>query len=234
MPHTFFILCPLLFQAIIESQNKQLTVSDIYAWFQSTFGHFRQHNATWKVTRNTPNNSLTKTRNLCLQRCNNDRTLKLSCEVQWQWDSHILAALFQSLILFPFARVFLAALSTDKTVLVSYPTVRMSVVDSTMLMLNCSRQPFFEAPLVQGDPFRAATLFCWLWFGSSTITILPDLQLPKCRQQWLCCRVNKLALSQGLHVETKLRTLSHLRASLKPKNQSMSLSISLPIFSIVL
>ena len=85
-------------------------------------------------------------------------------------------------------------------------------------MLNCSRQPFFEARLVQGDPFRAATLFCWLWFRSSTITILPDLQLPKCRQQWLCCRVNKLALSQGLHVETKLRTLSHLRASLKPKN----------------
>ena len=48
--------CPLLFQAIIESPNNQLTLSDIYAWFQSTFGHFRQHNATWKVTRNLPHN----------------------------------------------------------------------------------------------------------------------------------------------------------------------------------
>ena len=68
LSHHFPFFCPLLFQAIIESPNKQLTLSDIYAWFQSTFGHFRQHNATWKVTRNTKpnNNSLTKTRNLCL------------------------------------------------------------------------------------------------------------------------------------------------------------------------
>ena len=50
--HTVSFFCPLLFQAIIESPNNQLTLSDIYAWFQSTFGHFRQHNATWKVTRN--------------------------------------------------------------------------------------------------------------------------------------------------------------------------------------
>ena len=69
LPSAFYpFFCPLLFQAIIESPNNQLTLSDIYAWFQSTFGHFRQHNATWKVTRNTKpnNNSLTKTRNLCL------------------------------------------------------------------------------------------------------------------------------------------------------------------------
>ena len=39
----------LLFQAIIESPDRQLTVNEIYTWFQNTFAFFRRNAATWKV-----------------------------------------------------------------------------------------------------------------------------------------------------------------------------------------
>lgn len=39
----------LLFQAIIESPDKQLTLNEIYNWFQNTFCYFRRNAATWKV-----------------------------------------------------------------------------------------------------------------------------------------------------------------------------------------
>ena len=38
------------FQAIIESQEKQLTLNEIYQWFMNTFAFFRKNQATWKVT----------------------------------------------------------------------------------------------------------------------------------------------------------------------------------------
>lgn len=38
----------LIRQAIIESPEKQLTASEIYKWFHSTFGYFRRNPATWK------------------------------------------------------------------------------------------------------------------------------------------------------------------------------------------
>ena len=37
------------FQAIIESTDKQLSLNEIYNWFQSTFAYFRRNAATWKV-----------------------------------------------------------------------------------------------------------------------------------------------------------------------------------------
>lgn len=37
------------FQAIIESPDKQLTLNEIYNWFQTTFCYFRRNAATWKV-----------------------------------------------------------------------------------------------------------------------------------------------------------------------------------------
>ena len=39
----------MYFQAIIESENKQLTLNEVYQWFQSTFAYFRRNEATWKV-----------------------------------------------------------------------------------------------------------------------------------------------------------------------------------------
>lgn len=36
-------------QAIIESPHKQLTLNEIYQWFQNTFAYFRRNEATWKV-----------------------------------------------------------------------------------------------------------------------------------------------------------------------------------------
>lgn len=38
-----------LFQSIIESPEKQLTLNEIYNWFQNTFCYFRRNAATWKV-----------------------------------------------------------------------------------------------------------------------------------------------------------------------------------------
>ena len=36
-------------QAIIESPHRQLTLNEIYQWFQATFAYFRRNEATWKV-----------------------------------------------------------------------------------------------------------------------------------------------------------------------------------------
>ena len=41
-----------LFQAIIESPDRQVTVNEIYNWFQNTFAFFRGNAATWKVKMN--------------------------------------------------------------------------------------------------------------------------------------------------------------------------------------
>lgn len=48
MPTLIFALC---LQAIIESPDKQLTLNEIYNWFQNTFCYFRRNAATWKVSR---------------------------------------------------------------------------------------------------------------------------------------------------------------------------------------
>jgi len=37
------------FQSIVESAEKQLSLNEIYNWFQSTFAYFRRNAATWKV-----------------------------------------------------------------------------------------------------------------------------------------------------------------------------------------
>ncbi|KAK3101504.1 hypothetical protein FSP39_004074 [Pinctada imbricata] len=43
-----FTYASLIRQAIIESPHKQLTLNEIYQWFQSTFAYFRRNEATWK------------------------------------------------------------------------------------------------------------------------------------------------------------------------------------------
>lgn len=43
-----FTYASLIRQAIIESENKQLTLNEVYQWFQSTFAYFRRNEATWK------------------------------------------------------------------------------------------------------------------------------------------------------------------------------------------
>lgn len=43
-----FTYASLIRQAIIESQHKQLTLNEIYQWFQTTFSYFRRNEATWK------------------------------------------------------------------------------------------------------------------------------------------------------------------------------------------
>ncbi|XP_052753117.1 forkhead box protein P3 isoform X2 [Galleria mellonella] len=43
-----FTYASLIRQAIIESPDKQLTLNEIYNWFQSTFCYFRRNAATWK------------------------------------------------------------------------------------------------------------------------------------------------------------------------------------------
>lgn len=43
------LLTLILFQSIIESPDKQLTLNEIYNWFQNTFCYFRRNAATWKV-----------------------------------------------------------------------------------------------------------------------------------------------------------------------------------------
>jgi len=42
------LFCCLL-QAIVESQEKQLTLNEVYQWFMNTFAFFRKNQATWKV-----------------------------------------------------------------------------------------------------------------------------------------------------------------------------------------
>lgn len=36
-------------QAIVESSHRQLTLNEIYTWFQDNFAYFRRNAATWKV-----------------------------------------------------------------------------------------------------------------------------------------------------------------------------------------
>ncbi|OWF45679.1 forkhead box protein P1-like isoform X2 [Mizuhopecten yessoensis] len=43
-----FTYASLIRQAIIESPHKQLTLNEIYQWFQNTFAYFRRNEATWK------------------------------------------------------------------------------------------------------------------------------------------------------------------------------------------
>ncbi|XP_043247631.1 forkhead box protein P1-like isoform X2 [Amphibalanus amphitrite] len=43
-----FTYASLIRQAIVESPDKQLTLNEIYSWFQSTFAYFRRNAATWK------------------------------------------------------------------------------------------------------------------------------------------------------------------------------------------
>ncbi|CAK1546768.1 unnamed protein product [Leptosia nina] len=43
-----FTYASLIRQAIIESPDKQLTLNEIYNWFQTTFCYFRRNAATWK------------------------------------------------------------------------------------------------------------------------------------------------------------------------------------------
>lgn len=45
-----FTYASLIRQGIIESPEKQLTLNEIYNWFQNTFAYFRRNAATWKVS----------------------------------------------------------------------------------------------------------------------------------------------------------------------------------------
>ncbi len=45
-PYTY---ASLIRQAIMEAKDRQLTLNEIYAWFQDTFAYFRRNAATWKV-----------------------------------------------------------------------------------------------------------------------------------------------------------------------------------------
>uniref|UniRef100_A0A915J1J3 Fork-head domain-containing protein n=1 Tax=Romanomermis culicivorax TaxID=13658 RepID=A0A915J1J3_ROMCU len=44
-PYTY---ASLIRQAIMESKDNQLTLNEIYSWFQDTFAYFRRNAATWK------------------------------------------------------------------------------------------------------------------------------------------------------------------------------------------
>lgn len=43
-----FTYASLIRQGIVESPDKQLTLNEIYSWFQTTFAYFRRNAATWK------------------------------------------------------------------------------------------------------------------------------------------------------------------------------------------
>ncbi|CDW54635.1 FoxP protein [Trichuris trichiura] len=47
-PYTY---ATLIRQAILESRDRQLTLNEIYNWFQDTFAYFRRNAATWKKHR---------------------------------------------------------------------------------------------------------------------------------------------------------------------------------------
>jgi forkhead box protein P len=46
-----FTYAALIRQAIIESPERQLTLNEIYTWFQDNFAYFRRNAATWKVNK---------------------------------------------------------------------------------------------------------------------------------------------------------------------------------------
>lgn len=45
----FVLIFSGYFQSIVESPDKQLTLNEIYSWFQTMFAYFRRNAATWKV-----------------------------------------------------------------------------------------------------------------------------------------------------------------------------------------
>ena len=45
----FEITQPSSLQGIVESSHRQLTLNEIYTWFQDNFAYFRRNAATWKV-----------------------------------------------------------------------------------------------------------------------------------------------------------------------------------------
>ena len=48
----FEITQPSSLQGIVESSHRQLTLNEIYTWFQDNFAYFRRNAATWKVCTN--------------------------------------------------------------------------------------------------------------------------------------------------------------------------------------
>ena len=44
-----FTYASLIRQAILDSKDKQLSLNEIYNWFQNNFAYFRRNAATWKV-----------------------------------------------------------------------------------------------------------------------------------------------------------------------------------------
>ncbi|XP_032593352.2 forkhead box protein P1 [Drosophila grimshawi] len=56
-----FTYASLIRQAIIDSPDKQLTLNEIYNWFQSTFCYFRRNAATWKFLRSALSQMWTRT-----------------------------------------------------------------------------------------------------------------------------------------------------------------------------
>ena len=57
-----FTYAALIRQAINESPSRQLTLNEIYNWFQANFAFFRRNAATWKVGLSSviPKRSLTE------------------------------------------------------------------------------------------------------------------------------------------------------------------------------
>ena len=49
LQNSFTVISISFFQAIIESTDRQLTLNEIYTWFQNNFAYFRRNAATWKV-----------------------------------------------------------------------------------------------------------------------------------------------------------------------------------------
>ncbi|KYN06993.1 Forkhead box protein P1 [Cyphomyrmex costatus] len=66
-----FTYASLIRQSIIESPEKQLTLNEIYNWFQNTFCYFRRNAATWKVslTENGGSEKNAVRHNLSLHKC---------------------------------------------------------------------------------------------------------------------------------------------------------------------
>ncbi|CRL08026.1 CLUMA_CG020893, isoform A [Clunio marinus] len=64
-----FTYASLIRQSIIESPDKQLTLNEIYNWFQNTFCYFRRNAATWKVKKKLPGWENAVRHNLSLHKC---------------------------------------------------------------------------------------------------------------------------------------------------------------------
>ena len=44
-----FTYASLIRQAILDSKERQLSLNEVYNWFQANFAYFRRNAATWKV-----------------------------------------------------------------------------------------------------------------------------------------------------------------------------------------